>query len=142
MQNRTVITKSEDETRHLAIELTKELEAGDVVLLYGDLGAGKTTFVKGLAQGLGVPENIMTHSPTFTIMNEYPGKLVLMHIDLYRIDYPQQFDELGIEEYLDGKRILAVEWPEKAETSWPKSAIQIKLKRLNSSERNINICIP
>ncbi len=112
------------------------------MLLHGDLGAGKTTFIQGLAKGLEVPENVMTHSPTFTLINEYPGKIILVHVDLYRIEHLQQLKELGLEEYLDGQRILAVEWPEKASSYWPKFSIQVKIKNLNSHAREIAICKP
>lgn len=139
MQRRSITTNSEEETRLFACEFSKEIQAGDVLLLNGDLGAGKTTFIQGLAKGLGVPDSVMTHSPTFTLINEYPGKIKLVHIDLYRIDHPQQLYELGLEEYLDKQRILAVEWAEKATSFWPKNSIQVGFKSLGFQSRQIVI---
>jgi len=109
-------THSEAETAALARELATTLRAGDVVLLYGDLGAGKTAFVKGLAQGLGIPREEVS-SPTFTLMQEYRGgRLTLFHVDLYRVNDAREIDELGIDEVaVDG--VLAIEWAEKLSTT-------------------------
>lgn len=134
-----ITSHSEEETQSFAENFAKSLKAGSVLLLDGDLGAGKTTFVKGLAKGLGVPESVMTHSPTFTLINQYPGKLNLVHIDLYRIDHRQQLIELGIEEYFDGANILAVEWASKAANFWPSHSIRVSLKSLGSHSREIMI---
>ncbi len=139
MQSRSITTNSEEETHHFACKFSKEIQAGDVLLLQGDLGAGKTTFIQGLAKGLKVPESVMTHSPTFTLINEYPGKINLVHIDLYRIEHFQQLYELGLEEYLDGQRILAVEWAEKATSFWPKNSIRVSFKSLGFHSRQIMI---
>ncbi len=134
-----ILSHSEEETQSFAENFAKNLLAGSVILLEGDLGAGKTTFVKALAKGLEVPESVMTHSPTFTLINQYPGRLNLVHIDLYRIDHPQQLIELGIEEYFDGQNILAVEWASKAGHFWPKNSIKISLKSLGSHSREIMV---
>lgn len=135
----SLITQSPEDTFEYARLFAKTLQKGDVLLLQGDLGSGKTTFIQGLAQGLDVSANVMTHSPTFTLINEYPGKINLVHVDLYRIEHLQQLRELGLEEYLDGQRILAVEWPEKAPTFWPANSIEVKLKSLGSHSRQIMI---
>lgn len=105
-------THSESETAAAGRELASTLSAGDVVLLYGDLGAGKTAFVKGLAEGLGVSRDQVS-SPTFTLMQEYRGgRLTLFHVDLYRLDDPREIDDLGLDEIgEDGVR--AIEWAEK-----------------------------
>src|SRR3954452_11169759 len=98
MASRTVTTTSEDATADVGRELAASLSAGDVLLLYGDLGAGKTAFVRGLAEGLGIQRDDVS-SPTFTLIQEYRGgRLPLFHVDLYRIDDPREFDELGLEE--------------------------------------------
>jgi tRNA threonylcarbamoyladenosine biosynthesis protein TsaE len=108
----TITTQSEAETAAVARELAATLRVGDVVLLYGDLGAGKTAFVKGLAEGLGIPRDEVS-SPTFTLMQEYRGgRLTLFHVDLYRVNDAREIEELGIDEVAaDG--VLAIEWAEK-----------------------------
>ncbi len=133
------LTHSEEETRHFAENFARELKPGTILLLEGNLAAGKTTFVQGMVKGLNVPEAVMVHSPTFTIINEYPAKINLVHIDLYRIDHPQQLEELGIEEYLDTHKILAVEWADKAAHYWPKDAIKIRIESIDSHSRRIMI---
>ena len=109
---KTITTRSEDETAAAGCELSSPLSAGDVVLLYGDLGAGKTAFVRGLAEGLGVSRDEVS-SPTFTLIQEYRGgRLPLFHVDLYRIEDPREFDELGLDEIAE-EGVLAIEWAEK-----------------------------
>jgi len=107
-----VTTASESETAHVGRGLAGTLGPGDVVLLYGDLGAGKTAFVKGLAEGLGVAPDEVS-SPTFTLIHEYRGgRLTLFHVDLYRLDDPREVLDLGLDEIAaDG--VLAIEWAEK-----------------------------
>jgi tRNA threonylcarbamoyladenosine biosynthesis protein TsaE len=107
-----ITTQSEDETAAAGRSLAATLSAGSVVLLYGDLGAGKTAFVKGLADGLGAsPDDVS--SPTFTIMQEYRGgRLPLFHVDLYRLNDLREIEDLGLDEIAaDG--VLAIEWAEK-----------------------------
>jgi tRNA threonylcarbamoyladenosine biosynthesis protein TsaE len=109
---RTITTHSETETAAVGRELAGTVTAGSVVLLYGDLGAGKTAFVKGLAEGLGHSRDDVS-SPTFTIMQEYRGgRLPLFHVDLYRLNDPREIEDLGLDEIAaDG--VLAIEWAEK-----------------------------
>ena len=97
-------------TRRLAARLGRIARPGDVIALVGSLGAGKTTFVVGLAEGLAVPRETRVQSPTFTLVNEYQGRLPLYHIDLYRIAAASELDELGLHEYLGGAGLAAVEW--------------------------------
>jgi tRNA threonylcarbamoyladenosine biosynthesis protein TsaE len=105
-------THSEDDTARLGRELAASLGAGSVVLLYGDLGAGKTAFVRGLAEGLGVSPDEVS-SPTFTLIQEYRGgRVPLFHADLYRLTDPREIDELGLEDVAEGG-VLAVEWADK-----------------------------
>jgi tRNA threonylcarbamoyladenosine biosynthesis protein TsaE len=105
-------TQSDSETAAVGRELAATLCAGDVVLLYGDLGAGKTAFVKGLAEGLGVSRDEVS-SPTFTLVQEYRGgRLTLFHVDLYRIEDAREIDDLGLDELAEGG-VLAIEWAEK-----------------------------
>jgi tRNA threonylcarbamoyladenosine biosynthesis protein TsaE len=106
------MTRSEAETAAVGHDLARSLERGSVVLLYGDLGAGKTAFVRGLAQGLGTDPRDVT-SPTFVLVQEYRGgRLRLIHVDLYRVDDPREIDDLGLEE-IGAEGVLAIEWAEK-----------------------------
>ena len=106
-----VITNSAAETRELGKRLAEKLQAGDVILLEGDLGAGKSEFARGTAAGLGVQETVT--SPSFTILNVYEsGRLPLYHFDWYRLESSEELYELGMDEYLGGNGIALVEWPE------------------------------
>lgn len=105
-------SRSEDETAAAGRELAAQLSAGDAVLLYGDLGAGKTAFTRGLAEGLGI-EPADVNSPTFTIMQEYRGgRAPLLHVDLYRLSDPREIDDLGLDE-LGASAVLAIEWADR-----------------------------
>ena len=105
-------THAATETATIARKLAATLSGGDVVLLYGDLGAGKTAFVRGLAEGLGVPPEAVS-SPTFTLVQEYRGgRLTLFHADLYRLNDPREIDDLGLYEIAEDG-VLAIEWAEK-----------------------------
>ena len=108
----TTITHSESETAEVGRGIANSLTPGSVLLLFGDLGAGKTAFVRGLAEGLGVaPEEVS--SPTFALMQEYRGgRVPLVHVDLYRLDDPREIDDLGLEE-IGVDSVLAIEWAEK-----------------------------
>ena len=106
-----VMTSSEDETSEAGERFAARLQAGDVVLLYGDLGAGKTAFVRGIARGLGAAPDDVT-SPTFTLMQEYRGRVTLVHVDLYRLS-PEEVGALGIEESTDAPAVIAIEWAER-----------------------------
>src|SRR5687767_1351442 len=109
MPTRTVVTSSETETAAVGRELASGLSAGSVVLLCGDLGAGKTAFVRGLAEGLGIPPGEIS-SPTFTLMQEYrAGRLPLFHVDLYRLNNPREVEELGLDEIAE-HGVMAIEW--------------------------------
>jgi len=131
------LTRSEQETEALARELAGTLQAGDVVLLSGDLGAGKTTFVRGLAQGLGIdPEDVS--SPTFTLLHEYRGgRLTLYHADLYRLDRTAT-DDLGLEETGVRDGVLAIEWPDRLSHELP-GATLVRMEVVGDSLRRITI---
>jgi tRNA threonylcarbamoyladenosine biosynthesis protein TsaE len=134
---KTITTHSEDETAALGRELAPTLSAGDVLLLYGDLGAGKTAFVRGLAEGLGVSRDQVS-SPTFTLIQEYRGgRLPLFHVDLYRIEDPREFDELGLDEIAE-EGVLAIEWAERLPRT-PQDAVRVSLTHAGESERRIEI---
>jgi tRNA threonylcarbamoyladenosine biosynthesis protein TsaE len=132
-----VVTHSEEETAAEARRLAPSLRAGDVVLLYGDLGAGKTAFARGLAQGLGIEGQEVT-SPTFTILQEYAGGVLpLYHADLYRLDDGREVDDLGLEEIAaDG--VLAIEWAERLPRPI-EGAIKVYITRAGEDGREIRV---
>jgi tRNA threonylcarbamoyladenosine biosynthesis protein TsaE len=137
----TVTTRSESETAQVGRDLAETLRAGDVVRLYGDLGAGKTAFVKGLAEGLGVAADEVS-SPTFTLVQEYRGgRLPLFHVDLYRLDDPREIVDLGLDEIaLDG--ILAVEWAEKLDARLtPSCDVEVRIAHGEGDARTIQLRI-
>ena len=106
-------TKNHEETLALGKELAKNLKPGDIILLFGDLGAGKTTLTQGLCIGLGLSKQAYVSSPTFTLMNQYKGIHAINHIDLYRLDTISEIEALGIEENLFSEDISIIEWSEK-----------------------------
>lgn len=112
-------------TRELARRLAEKLAAGDVVLLQGDLAAGKTEFVKGLAAGLGVSEPVT--SPTFTLLNIYRGRLPVYHFDLYRLETPEELADIGFSEYLGGDGVAVIEWPDLFPAEMPDEFIRVEL---------------
>jgi tRNA threonylcarbamoyladenosine biosynthesis protein TsaE len=133
----TYTTRSEPETAALGRALASTLSAGDVLLLYGDLGAGKTAFVRGLAEGLGVSRDDVS-SPTFTLVQEYRGgRLPLFHVDLYRLNDPREVDDLGLDEIAD-EGILAVEWAEKLPAP-PRGSITVRIADEGGDGRTIEI---
>ena len=137
MTVRTITTQSEDETAAIGRELAATLSAGDVLLLYGDLGAGKTALVRGLAEGLGVDRSEVS-SPTFTLIQEYRGgRLTLFHVDLYRIDDPREFDELGLDEIAEDG-VLAIEWADKYPRP-PARAVRVSIAHAGESERSVTV---
>ena len=130
-------TNTEEETGAVGRELAATLSAGDVVLLYGDLGAGKTAFVRGLAEGLGIASDEVS-SPTFTLVQEYrAGRLPLVHVDLYRLDDPREVDDLGLDE-IAASGVLAIEWAEKLAVP-PRGALGVRLEHAGDTERRITI---
>lgn len=121
-------TSTPEETKELAIALAKEAKAGDVILLHGDLGVGKTVFSQGFAQGLKIEEPIQ--SPTFTILQEYDeGTLPFYHFDVYRISDPEEMYEIGFQDYLYGNGVCLIEWASKVEELLPEEVIEIKIEK-------------
>ena len=130
----TLISHSEADTRRIARDLARDLVPGTVVLLSGDLGAGKTAFVKGLAEGLGIDPDDVT-SPTFTLVHEYRGgRLPLLHVDLYRLD-KADLDEIGLDSDLADRGVIAVEWPERLAVA--PQATDVRIRDLGGDERQI-----
>jgi tRNA threonylcarbamoyladenosine biosynthesis protein TsaE len=111
--NKQFETHSANESLILGEKIGRHLEAGDIVFLFGDLGAGKTTLTQGIARGLDVPREEYVRSPTFTLVNQYKGKIPVYHIDLYRIASSHELEDLGLEEVFSGDGISIVEWAEK-----------------------------
>jgi tRNA threonylcarbamoyladenosine biosynthesis protein TsaE len=128
---------SSDETEAIASELASVLKSGDVIALYGPLGAGKTTFVKGLAAGLGCVKGV--RSPTFSLINEYPGPMPLFHIDFYRLEGDAEIDDLGWTEYLDSGGVTAIEWPEKVKKMLPSKRFEVYLSFYDENTRMVEI---
>ena len=119
------ISRSPQMTQEYACKLADGLRAGDVLLLQGDLGAGKTEFVKGLAAGLGVTERVT--SPTFALLNVYQGKVPVYHFDLYRLERPEELAEIGFDEFLGGDGVAVVEWPDRFWEEMPQEVIKVQL---------------
>lgn len=128
-------TKSPEETKKLAEDLVRKIDKPVCIALFGELGAGKTVFVKGLAKGLGIEDTIK--SPTFVLMRSYSGRMNLHHIDLYRIEKGNEF--LLFEETLMDEGITAIEWAERAEEFLPDRRIEVKFKMLSGDSREIVI---
>ena len=120
-------TNSPTETKNVAKAFAKTLRPGDCVCMYGDLGAGKTAFVQGLAQGLGIEEPVT--SPTFTIVNCYEGRLPLYHFDVYRIGSWEEMDEIGYEDYVYGDGVAVIEWPERIVPILPEKRYDITISK-------------
>lgn len=128
---------SPEATRALGARLAAHLAPGDVVALYGDLGAGKTQFVKGLCGALGIPE-AEVNSPTFTIVMEHPdGTLPVYHIDAYRIEHPAELAEMGFDAYLEGEGVALIEWPERVEALLPARTLRLRLTHQGPTQRRI-----
>ena len=134
-----IITNSFDETQSLGEKTGKHLEPGTVLSLTGDLGSGKTTFVQGLARGLNVPDDYYITSPTYTLINEYPGRYHLFHIDLYRIENRADFDDIGLYEILRSDGIAAIEWADKLPKNLFSEYLEIHIDILNDESRKISI---
>jgi tRNA threonylcarbamoyladenosine biosynthesis protein TsaE len=131
-------THSEDETIELGRKIALELPRRAVVLLIGNLGAGKTTLAKGIISGLGAAAPEEVTSPTFTLIHEYGGGRVY-HVDLYRLDTKQQVATLGLEEILDREAIVLIEWAERFPDLFPAERIEIRMQALSDSERQLLI---
>lgn len=129
-------TKSVEETRALAAELDPVLGPGDLVLLVGNLGSGKTAFIQGLARGLGVEEPVV--SPSFVLVRTYEGRLPLTHVDVYRLDHMQELIDLGIAELLDDGGVTAIEWGDVVIPGLPAEYLEVRMEPGDSDdERHI-----
>lgn len=132
----SVITSNLEQTWRMGELLGALLGPGDIVCLYGDLGAGKTSLSYGIALGLEVKEQYIT-SPTFTFVNEYEGRVPFYHIDLYRLKDPEELENIGFEEYLDSDGVTVIEWAERAEDELPEERLSVYLNYVNENSREI-----
>ena len=133
-------TESEAGTERAGEAFAALLHPGDVIALYGGLGAGKTAFVRGLAKGLGLSSRVS--SPTFTIVNEYPGAVPLFHFDMYRLGGSDELFEIGWEDYLVRGGICAVEWSENVEDAFYSDTIRVRIDKLDGTRRTITAQFP
>lgn len=133
------ISNSEDETRKIAKEIAERLQADDVILFSGEMGAGKTAFTKGLAEYFGTDEEVS--SPTFALVHEYPGKIPIFHFDLYRISGLDDLYAIGFFDYLDRGGICVIEWSENVPELQDEleNVIKIDIKKLSENGRELNI---
>lgn len=130
-----ITTNNEDETKQLAFALGKLLRRGDVLTLEGDLGAGKTTFTKGIAKGLGIKRNVT--SPTFTILKQYEGTMPLYHIDAYRLEHSEE--DIGFDEFIYGDGVTIIEWPMFIREYLPKNIMKITIQFVEETKRTIKL---
>lgn len=136
MLSREHVSRSEQETIELAVELGSRLRGGEVILLEGELGAGKTVFTRGLAAGLGLEDTTQVCSPSFTLVNVYYGRVTIFHIDLYRIEKASELSDLGWEDFL-GQGVVVVEWAERLD--YEADAVRVRIRIGEGDERRITI---
>jgi tRNA threonylcarbamoyladenosine biosynthesis protein TsaE len=134
------VSKSASQTANIAADFGRTLTSGRVIGLVGDLGAGKTTFVQGLARGLGIDPDYYVNSPTFTLINEYRGQGPdLIHVDLYRIERPLEGETLGLDEYLASGAIIAIEWIERMPALEKLMTHKVEIREIAPNSREISI---
>jgi len=132
-------THSFKDTQKLARRIGASIQEPAVIALIGDLGSGKTAFVQGLARGLEIPQEYYITSPTFTLINEYPGRLTLFHVDLYRLPSPVDPEEIGLEEILSSDGVCVIEWADKLPPDYLCGHLAIKFGILDDEARNIDV---
>ena len=131
------LTNSAQETEALGQELVQKMAPGTVIAFSGDLGAGKTAFVRGMARGMGL--DCRVSSPTFTIVNEYLGERELIHFDMYRLSSGDELFDIGWEDYISRGAVCAVEWSENVEDAFYGDEIKLSIEKLSDTERKITI---
>ncbi len=130
-------TKSENETKNVGVLLGKKLVGGEIIVFFGDLGAGKTAFTKGLCEGLGIEAEVT--SPTFSLVNEYKGEKNLCHFDMYRIETEEELESIGFYDYLNGENIVAIEWSENVLDFLPDWDYEVHIEKNGANERTVTI---
>ncbi len=136
---RSMISRSPGRTTALGSTIGSAAVGGTVVCLFGDLGSGKTKLTQGIAAGLSVPETYVVTSPTFTYVNEYPGRLPLYHIDLYRVSSPDELFDLGWEEYIWTDGVVVIEWAARAGRLLPEKRIDVSITIMDTDARRFDI---
>lgn len=141
MPNRKIqiSTRSIQETRDLGQKIGTLINQPLVLALIGDLGSGKTAFVQGLAKGLEVPDGYYITSPTFTLINEYPGRHPLVHADLYRLENISDLEDIGLDEILHGQAVIAIEWAEKLSDGLPAEHLLVTIKIIDDDCRKLDL---
>ncbi len=134
----SVTSRSADKTRRLGEELAKRFRAGDVVALIGPIGAGKTTFVQGLAEGLGVPAGKVA-SPSFVLVREYRGRTGLFHADLFRLEKLPEAQTVGLEEYYEKDGVTVIEWANRVPGVLPEEFLEIRFEVVSPSQRRLTL---
>lgn len=129
------IVDSVDKTIHIGNKIGALANMGDIICLNGDLGSGKTHFTKGIAEGLGIVDNIT--SPTFTIVNEYEGRIKLYHFDVYRVNDPDEISAIGFDEYIFGEGLCVIEWSNYIKELLPKECISIDILKVPEADDNL-----
>ncbi len=132
-------TASPEETKNLGKKIGMAMRSGMVIALIGDLGAGKTLLVQGLASGLDVPSEHYVASPSYTLINEYPGRFRLFHIDLYRLNSRNDLEDIGLYEILSGPGVVAIEWAERLKEDMPVEHLSVNIEVISAEKRKITI---
>ncbi|MFB3919227.1 tRNA (adenosine(37)-N6)-threonylcarbamoyltransferase complex ATPase subunit type 1 TsaE [Candidatus Velamenicoccus archaeovorus] len=135
MKKKIYVTRSAEETMRLAEKLAHSLKAGDCLALMGELGSGKTTFVKGLAYGLGFKKKDYVSSPTFVILKTYPARIPIYHFDVYRLSTLDEFQGIGLEEFIGSQGICVIEWADKLEGLLPPDHMRVEFSTAGSGDR-------
>lgn len=130
-------SKSSEDTFRIGAIIGAEANKGDIIALIGDLGTGKTCLTQGIATGLEVPPAYPITSPTFTLINEYPGRLVLYHFDIYRLEGSKDLEDMGYEDYFYGEGVVVVEWAERIRDILPEGALFINLAYVSENDREL-----
>ncbi len=141
-QRRPLQSTSVDDTIAIGSAIGAALAAGDVIALVGTLGAGKTHFVKGVAEGLGLTNRRRVNSPTFVLVNEYDARLHVYHLDAYRLSAADEFEALGFEEMCESGGVVIVEWADKVAEAFPAEALWIEFDVLGDTLRRLTLCLP
>ncbi|MGD9022832.1 MAG: tRNA (adenosine(37)-N6)-threonylcarbamoyltransferase complex ATPase subunit type 1 TsaE, partial [Deltaproteobacteria bacterium] len=134
-----IVSRSPEETFSLGTFFGKYLTSGSVVALTGELGSGKTCLTAGIAKGLGVPQDFYVTSPSFVLVNEYPGRTQLFHVDLYRIQDPVELEDIGLHEMLVSNGVTVIEWAERMGQDLPKERLGVAISVVDDHTRNLHL---